>query len=59
MNQNIDRINYYNILAMFAASCLAYIYAFELVLLSYAILGARRITLLKYHGLKAGNYFIL
>jgi hypothetical protein len=35
----INRINYYNILAMLAASCLALIIPFELVLLSYAILG--------------------
>lgn len=34
-----DRINYYNILAMFASACLAIIIPFELVLLSYAILG--------------------
>jgi hypothetical protein len=37
--QGINRINYYNILAMFAASCVALIIPFELVLLSYAILG--------------------
>lgn len=35
----LDRINYYNILAMFAASCIAILIPFELVLLSYAILG--------------------
>jgi hypothetical protein len=35
----INRINYYNILAMLAASCVAFIIPFELVLLSYAILG--------------------
>jgi hypothetical protein len=35
----INRINYYNILAMIAASCLALAMPFELVLLSYAILG--------------------
>ncbi len=34
-----DRINYYNIAAMLAASCLAVLAPFELVLLSYAILG--------------------
>jgi len=34
-----DRINYYNIAAMLAASCLAVLIPFELVLLSYAILG--------------------
>jgi hypothetical protein len=33
------RINYYNIAAMLAASCLAVLAPFELVLLSYAILG--------------------
>lgn len=36
---NINRINYYNILAMLLASCLAMVIPFELVLLSYAILG--------------------
>lgn len=35
----IDRINYYNILAMLASAGLAIIIPFELVLLSYAILG--------------------
>ncbi len=35
----MNRVNYYNILAMLAASCLAVIIPFELVLLSYAILG--------------------
>ncbi|MDB5131708.1 MAG: hypothetical protein JWR02_1457 [Mucilaginibacter sp.] len=35
----INRINCYNILAMLAASCVALIMPFELVLLSYAILG--------------------
>ena len=34
-----NRINYYNILAMLLASCLAMVIPFELVLLSYAILG--------------------
>jgi hypothetical protein len=38
MNQ-LDRINYYNILAMLLASCLAIFIPFELTLLSYAILG--------------------
>ena len=38
MNQT-TRINYYNIAAMLAASCLAVLIPFELVLLSYAILG--------------------
>jgi len=36
---DISRINYYNIAAMLAASCLAVLIPFELVLLSYAILG--------------------
>jgi hypothetical protein len=36
---NKTSINYYNILAMLAASCLAILAPFELVLLSYAILG--------------------
>ena len=36
---NANRINYYNIAAMLAASCLAVLMPFELVLLSYAILG--------------------
>ncbi len=36
---NVTRINYYNIAAMLAASCLAVLIPFELVLLSYAILG--------------------
>jgi hypothetical protein len=35
----LNRINYYNILAMLLASCLAVFIPFELVLLSYAILG--------------------
>ena len=34
-----DQLNYYNIAAMLAASCLALLIPFELVLLSYAILG--------------------
>ena len=39
MSVNINHINYYNILAMLVASCLALFIPFELVLLSYAILG--------------------
>ncbi len=35
----LNRINYYNIIAMLASACLAVIIPFELVLLSYAILG--------------------
>ena len=35
----INRLNYYNIIAMLLASCLAIIIPFELVALSYAILG--------------------
>jgi hypothetical protein len=35
----INRINYYNILAMLSSACLAIFIPFELVLLSYAILG--------------------
>jgi hypothetical protein len=35
----LDRINYYNVLAMVASACLAVLIPFELVLLSYAILG--------------------
>src|ERR1700761_8259544 len=35
----LDRINYYNVLAMFVSACLAMLIPFELVLLSYAILG--------------------
>jgi hypothetical protein len=35
----LNRINYYNVLAMLAAACLAVLIPFELVLLSYAILG--------------------
>ena len=38
MNQ-LDRINYYNILAMLLSACLAILIPFELALLSYAILG--------------------
>jgi hypothetical protein len=39
MSHQTNRINYYNILAMLLASCLAMVIPFELVLLSYAILG--------------------
>jgi hypothetical protein len=35
----VNRINYYNVLAMLASACLAVIIPFELFLLSYAILG--------------------
>jgi len=38
MNQR-DKLNYYNILAMLASACVAVVIPFELVLLSYAILG--------------------
>ncbi|MDR3693046.1 hypothetical protein [Mucilaginibacter sp.] len=38
-NTQLNRINYYNILAMLASACLAVVIPFELVLLSYAILG--------------------
>ncbi len=58
MNSNIDRINYYNILAMLAASCLAIFIPFELVLLSYAILGpAHYLTEISW--LKGRQFFIL
>src|ERR1700744_3639945 len=36
---NVNTLNYYNILAMLASACLAMVIPFELVLLSYAILG--------------------
>ncbi|QEC75317.1 hypothetical protein [Mucilaginibacter ginsenosidivorax] len=36
---NVNRINYYNILGMLAAACLAIVIPFELVLISYATLG--------------------
>jgi hypothetical protein len=40
MNETqLNRINYLNIAAMLASACLAFIIPFELVLLSYAILG--------------------
>jgi hypothetical protein len=35
----LNRINYYNLLAMLVSACLAVLIPFELVLLSYAILG--------------------
>jgi len=38
-NNQLNRINYYNILAMLASGALAVFIPFELVLLSYAILG--------------------
>lgn len=38
-NDQLNRINYFNILAMVLSSCLAFVIPFELVLLSYAILG--------------------
>jgi hypothetical protein len=38
-SNQINRINCYNILAMLASACLAVVIPFELVLLSYAILG--------------------
>jgi len=58
MNQKTDRINYYNILAMLAASCLAIFIPFELVLLSYAILGpAHYLTEISW--LKGRQFFIL
>jgi hypothetical protein len=34
----LDRINYYNVLAMFVSACVAMLIPFELVLLSYAVL---------------------
>ena len=58
MNPNADRINYYNILAMLAASCLAIFIPFELVLLSYAILGpAHYLTEISW--LKGRQFFTL
>lgn len=39
MEVNLNRINYYNILGMLAAACLAIVIPFELVLISYAVLG--------------------
>jgi len=57
MNPKTDRINYYNILAMLAASCLAIFIPFELVLLSYAILGpAHYLTEISW--LKGRQFFI-
>src|ERR1700728_3216831 len=57
MNQ-INRINYYNILAMLLASCLAMVIPFELVLLSYAILGpAHYLTEISW--LKGRQFFVL
>lgn len=57
-NSKTDRINYYNILAMIAASCLAIFIPFELVLLSYAILGpAHYLTEISW--LKGRQFFIL
>ena len=53
-----DRINYYNILAMLASACLAIIIPFELVLLSYAILGpAHYLTEISW--LKGREFFTL
>jgi hypothetical protein len=58
MGVNIDRVNYYNIFAMFAASCLALFIPFELVLLSYAILGpAHYLTEISW--LNSRSYFTL
>ncbi len=57
-NVKTNRINYYNILAMLAASCLAVFIPFELVLLSYAILGpAHYLTEISW--LKGRQFFIL
>ncbi|HEY4196692.1 MAG TPA: hypothetical protein VGM63_14210 [Mucilaginibacter sp.] len=57
MNQ-LSRINYYNILAMLAAACLALFIPFELVLLSYAILGpAHYLTEISW--LKGRQFFTL
>ncbi|GAA3980845.1 hypothetical protein [Mucilaginibacter dorajii] len=58
MEVNIDRINYYNIFAMFAAASLALFIPFELVLLSYAILGpAHYLTEISW--LNSRSYFTL
>jgi len=58
MNPKTDRINYYNILAMLATSCLAIFIPFELVLLSYAILGpAHYLTEISW--LKGRQFFVL
>jgi hypothetical protein len=57
MNQ-LNRINYYNILAMLASACLAVLIPFELVLLSYAILGpAHYLTEISW--LKGRQFFTL
>src|ERR1035437_9967367 len=58
MNSKIDAINYYNILAMLMASGLAVIVPFELVLLSYAILGPAH-YLAEITWLKGRQFFIL
>jgi hypothetical protein len=56
--QQLNRINYYNILAMLAAACLAIFIPFELVLLSYAILGpAHYLTEISW--LKGRQFFTL
>jgi hypothetical protein len=59
MNQaRLNHINYLNILAMLAASCLAVVIPFELVLLSYAILGpAHYLTEISW--LKGRQFFTL
>ncbi|MDB5024894.1 MAG: hypothetical protein JWP78_2649 [Mucilaginibacter sp.] len=54
----LNRINYYNIVAMLASACLAVIIPFELVLLSYAILGpAHYLTEISW--LKGKQFFTL
>jgi hypothetical protein len=54
----LNRINYYNIIAMLASACLAVIIPFELVLLSYAILGpAHYLTEISW--LKGRQFFTL
>jgi hypothetical protein len=54
----LNRINYFNILAMLLASCLAFIVPFELFLLSYAILGpAHYLTEISW--LKGKRFFTL
>ena len=54
----LTRINYYNILAMLASACLAVLIPFELVLLSYAILGpAHYLTEISW--LKGRQFFTL
>ena len=58
MNLITNRINYYNILAMLAAASLAVFIPFELVLLSYAILGpAHYLTEISW--LKGRHFFTL